>query len=246
MVKAISILFIGLAGCNAVFGLEEGSLGSGGAGTGAGSGSETTTANNMTVSSTGGGGAGQGGGPPSSTAVTSTGVGGASPCIQETGLTNEDFSSWSNDSPIDWPEYNYDADVITTKLTGLDKGLHLIVDAYSSPDARGGLYQQKQIFGAPWTQCVELRGDAKLGSGQGRLRARAKFAGRQLEVTLPAGSDFAPFLVQCALPEPISTYIVELEIDQLPGGAAAGLQMHEIHFDHVCCDESPPTCPPAP
>jgi hypothetical protein len=241
-----AFFLVALSGCNAVFGLDEGSLGSGGAGagTGAGSGSETTTATNMTMSSAGG--AGQGGGPASSTAITGTGVGGSSTCIQEVGLTNEDFSDWSDDSAIDWNEYNYDAEVLTAKLPGLDEGMNLIVDSFTSPDANGGLYQQKMIFGVPWTQCVELRGDAKLGSGQGRLRARATFAGHQLEVTLPAGPEFAPFLAQCALPEPIDTFIVELEIDQLSGGSAAGLHTHEIHFDHVCCDESPPQCPLAP
>ncbi|NUO52574.1 MAG: hypothetical protein HOV80_27320 [Polyangiaceae bacterium] len=242
MVKRALIL-VGLSGCNAVFGLDEGSLGSGGAGTGAGSGSETTTATNMTVSSSGG--AGQGGSPASSTAITSTGVGGASPCIVDTGLTNEDFSQWSNDDPVDWNEYNYDAEIIPDKLPGLDEGMALTVDAFTSSDAHGGLYQQKQIFGDAWLQCVELRGDAKLGSGRGRLRARALFGDKMLEVTLPAGSDFAPFLAQCALPEPIQTYIVQLEIDQLNGGAAS-LHTHEIHFDQVCCDESPPVCPLAP
>lgn len=230
-----AMIFLSLTACNAVFGLEEGSLGEGGAGTGAGGvGGASNTTSEMTNTSTGGG-------PASSTAITSTGVGGGSECVLLAGLTNEDFSEKSGSTLVDWLDYSYASDPMVSSIPGSDSGLVLVVDTTGNLDGYGGVYQQKSIFDLPWDQCVQLRGDAKLAAGRGQFQARAEFGDYELLVTLPDGPDFAPFAAQCRLPIPIMGYNVEIEVNQIPD--LASLHMHEIHFDHICCDLDPPLCP---
>jgi hypothetical protein len=238
MVTRALLLVAGLIGigCNAVFGLDEGQLGTGGA---AATGS-TSTATGSSASS--------GGGAP---ATTSTGMsqggggagGGTVDCIQTVGLTNEDFTQTSNDDFIDWAAFVNDGATITAlNLPGMQSGLALTLSDTSSVTTHGGLYQQKGLFGDVWTQCVALHGDARRASGAGRLRVRAKFEGRILELEPTLGSSFTPFVAQCRLSAPIDGFIVELDVDQVSRGDGSTIELHEVHFDQICCEDEPPDC----
>ncbi len=228
---------VGIAGCNAVFGLDEGQLGTGGA---------AATVSTSTSTATGSSASSGGGGAPASTSTSMSqggGGGGTVDCIQTVGLTNEDFTEKSNDDFIDWAAFVNDGATITAlNLDGMQSGLALTLSDTSSATTHGGLYQQKGLFGDVWTQCVALHGDARRASGTGRLRVRAKFEGRILELEPALGPSFTPFAAQCRLSAPIDGFIVELDVDQVSMGDGSTIELHEVHFDQICCEDEPPDC----
>ncbi|HTJ81302.1 MAG TPA: hypothetical protein VL400_06245, partial [Polyangiaceae bacterium] len=127
--RAVFFFAIALAGCNSVWGLDEGHLvGEGGAGVGGGSSitNSATSTGGMTTSST-------------SDVTAGTGGGGGG-CVLDTGLLNGDFSLWASSDPDHWAQTKYNCQVADSTLPSLTDGLSLgLTDV--GDGAYGGLYQ---------------------------------------------------------------------------------------------------------
>lgn len=218
-----------LAGCNAVFGIDEGRLlgENGGAGTLAASGGSPSDG-------------GEGGMVPSSTA---TGLGGA--CDAVSGLLNDTFTYFEDAPdvrPTDWDRFESDATINFGPGIGT-VGVGMAVNA-SGPNALAGL---TQAISTNWGNCVHLTGETYRSGGQGTLTATATFAGRgessELALDLPGDEEFNAFSAACRLRDPSFSFVMRLENHDIPNGGTFSSTVRWIKLENICCSGGEPLCP---
>lgn len=220
-----------LLACNGVWGLDEGQLAQGGAGTG-GSATGGDSAGNGGEAPGGAPATGGAGGATTSSGGEGQGGEGGGACLLETGLDNGDFALWSADGPDDWQRFAFNTMMTLNPAMGLPDGLSIVLT-----DVGAGAYAGIRQNGAfiRWDECVRLSGDAKKSSGMGQLRAIVTFDDDTIDLTLPDGTDFAPFSFECRPTQTITLFNFELRVDQVPEGGTVTVQTHGVAFDHVCC-----------